>query len=121
MMGSRVMSDKLEQPVLRDCTRCGKCCTNPDYMGTLQATGEDMKRWIREGRDDILAWIYVLTPSIGDLWISPRTGEDASRCPFVRKDANRPTYRCTIYETRPQVCRDYIPWSPETICEEVGK
>ncbi len=34
--------------------RCGKCCTNPNYMGSLQASGEDVKRWIREGREDIL-------------------------------------------------------------------
>jgi len=55
----------------------------------------------------------------GDLWISPTTGEERPRCPFVRKDSNRLTYRCTIYDTRPQVCRDYEPWAPGTICEEV--
>lgn len=105
----------------RDCTRCGKCCTNPNYMGTLEATGDDVKRWRREGRDDILAWVGILGPEdnpYGDLWISERTGMEAQRCPFVRKDPNRPTYRCTIYETRPHVCRDYVPWSPLAICED---
>jgi Fe-S-cluster containining protein len=37
----------------------------------------------------------------------------------VRKDRDAPTYHCTIYETRPQVCREYVPWSPSSICEEV--
>ena len=55
----------------------------------------------------------------GDLWVSERTGEEATRCPFVRKDRNRPTYRCTIYDTRPEVCRNYVPWSSHAICEEV--
>jgi Fe-S-cluster containining protein len=106
----------------RDCTRCGKCCTNPSYMGSLQATSEDVRRWIREGRGDILEWVAILGDEenpFADLWISETTGEEALRCPFVRKDRNRPTYRCAIYETRPQVCRDYIPWAPGTICEEV--
>ncbi len=93
----------MSQP--RDCTRCGKCCTNPSYVGSLQATGEDVKRWIREGRTDILEWAAIMgdpDDPWADLWISPRTGAEASRCPFVRKDPNRPTYRCTIYETRPR-------------------
>jgi Fe-S-cluster containining protein len=106
----------------RECTRCGKCCTNPSYMGTLGATGEDVKRWQREGRDDILTWVSIFGPKddpYGDLWVSERTGEEATRCPFVRKDRNRPTYRCTIYDTRPEVCRNYVPWSSHAICEEV--
>ena len=31
-------------PLGSPCTNCGKCCTNPAFMGTLQATGEDVKR-----------------------------------------------------------------------------
>jgi len=107
---------------MKECSRCGKCCTNPDYMGSLKATGADVKRWRRECRDDILAYVEVMgrePDPWADLWISPRTGDDAKRCPFVRKDANRPTYRCMIYDTRPQVCRDYTPWAPGTICEDV--
>jgi Fe-S-cluster containining protein len=95
----------------------------PNYMGSLQATGEDVKRWRREDRDDILKWAAI----VGDEedpwaapWISSQTEEEAGRCPFVRKDRNLPTYRCTIYETRPQVCHDYVPWSPRTKCEEVA-
>jgi uncharacterized protein len=116
----------------RECTRCGKCCTNERYMSTLWATEEDVKRWIAQRRWDILAWVHIFwrgnqypetyfesEPTSADLWISPITGNEHSRCPFVRKDPNRPTYRCMIYDTRPQVCRDYEPWTPGTICEEV--
>ena len=46
------MSEKL--PPGSPCTNCGKCCTNPDFMRSLDATGDDVKRWRREGRQDIL-------------------------------------------------------------------
>src|SRR5215470_7590213 len=106
----------------KECSRCGKCCTTPHVPGTFTATGEDVKRWIREGRDDILECIDILGPPedpYADLWYSPVTGEDVSRCPFVRKGRNLPTYRCTIYETRPQQCRDYTPFWPGNICKDV--
>jgi uncharacterized protein len=98
------------------CTNCGKCCTNPSFMGTLTATVDDVKRWRREGRRDILRF-----EDGGDLWVDRETGDERSRCPFVRKVRGQNRYLCTIYETRPQVCRDYVPWSgePNDVCEVV--
>jgi Fe-S-cluster containining protein len=104
------------------CTNCGKCCTHPGYMGTLSATGDDVKRWRREGRDDILRFAYVLGPPSNphaDLWVDEQTENEQDRCPFVRKVRGQNRYLCRIYETRPQVCRDYIPWAPKSICEVV--
>jgi len=83
-------------------------------MGTLTATEEDVRRWYREGRDDILRF-----ESAGDLWVDSRSGWERLRCPFVRKVRNQNRYLCTIYETRPQVCRDYVPWAQHSICEIV--
>jgi len=37
----------------------------------------------------------------------------ATRCPHLADDN-----RCSIYETRPQVCRDYTPWE---LCDEIQK
>jgi Fe-S-cluster containining protein len=103
------------------CNQCGKCCTNPNYMGTLFADGADVIRWRKEGRDDILRYAYVPgdePDASADLWIdSWNGGKELYRCPFVRKNPNSPKHRCTIYETRPQVCRDYEPWTPHSICE----
>ena len=110
----------------RDCTRCGKCCTNQSYMGSLQATGDDVKRWRKEGREDILRFAVVMGLSDenpwADLWLDQDHPDlpERLRCPFVRKDRNRLTYTCTIYETRPQVCRDYVAWAAGSVCEEVG-
>jgi Fe-S-cluster containining protein len=114
------MSEKL--PPGSPCTNCGKCCTNPDFMRSLDATGDDVKRWRREGRQDILRFASVLGPPdnpSADLWVDDRTGIERNRCPFVRKVRGQNRYLCTIYETRPQVCRDYEPWAPGSICEVV--
>jgi Fe-S-cluster containining protein len=90
-------------------------------MGTLQASGDDVKRWMAERRWDILKYAYVLgreDDPFADLWVKPN-GDEAERCPFVRKDANKSTYRCLIYETRPEVCRNYEPWAEHSVCVEL--
>lgn len=89
-------------------------------MGTLSATKEDVDRWVAQGREDILRFVEVFPYGAGDLWIDEK-GVERLRCPFVRKVRNQPRYLCTIYETRPQVCRDYVPWSGEAndLCEVV--
>jgi Fe-S-cluster containining protein len=94
-------------------------------MGTLQATGDDVKRWRREKRRDILRFAYLLGPPadpVADLWIDQERGTERERCPFVRKVPGQHRYMCRIYDTRPQVCRDYVPWSgePNDVCEVVA-
>ena len=87
---------------------------------------QDVKRWRREGRQDILRFAHVLgsrNDPWADLWIDSQAPDhrdpERYRCPFVRKVRGQPRYLCTIYETRPQVCRDYEPWAPGSICEVV--
>jgi len=116
------MTDKQKLPPGSPCTQCGKCCTKTSYMESLQATGEDVLRWRREGRNDILRFAYVLgrpDDPWADLWVDAHTGRERSRCPFVKKVPGTNRYLCSIYETRPQVCRDYVPWSKDTVCEVV--
>jgi len=46
-------------------------------MGSLRATGEDLLRWRRQGRWDILQWCGVLGRAdnpLAVLWIHPDTG-----------------------------------------------
>jgi Fe-S-cluster containining protein len=103
------------------CTNCGKCCTNTSYMGSLTTSGEDVIRWRREGRTDILAFAAVMGPPddpYADLWVD-QNGNERLRCPFVRKVPNQNRYLCRIYESRPQIFRDYTPWASGTICEIV--
>lgn len=76
-------------------------------MGSMSASAEDVERWRREDRFEILDWCDVNFLGSADLWINQFTGKEAERCPFVRKVRNQPRYICTIYETRPAVCREY--------------
>jgi Fe-S-cluster containining protein len=90
-------------------------------MGTLQASGDDVKRWKAQKRWDILQYAYILGDEddpFADLWVK-KNGDDAERCPFVRKDRGANTYKCMIYDTRPEVCRNYEPWHEGAVCVEI--
>ena len=126
-MKCNTMSDQADdQPVPKwlaaACTRCGKCCLDASYMLSLPATESDIRRWRREGRDDILEYVDFIGGGVYDLWV--RDGVDLPRCPFVRKDRGKPTYHCTIHETRPAACRGYPVTAGQMIklgCEIVGE
>jgi len=91
------------------CKRCGNCCKT--YLFAY-VTDEDMERWKREGREDILHILENQAPVwAGDRLISSRTGQALDSCPFLTWDGKLAT--CTIHETRPAVCREYVPGSNE--------
>jgi len=81
------------------------------------ADGEDLARWKREGRDYILracrdaCWV-------GDHFMSVTTGMTIHDCPFL--DFSEGAFACTIYETRPRVCREFEPGS-SAICPQFRK
>lgn len=95
------------------CRRCGKCC-----LANLIAyvTDEDWARWRREGREDIFRIIaHEHAVWAGDHLISSDDGRFLHGCPFLEWGDGR--YTCTIYETRPAVCRNFAPGSSE-ICTQ---
>lgn len=88
------------------CKRCGRCCQ--EVHGSLEATPEDIARWRNQHRKDILSHVCVLLPGyVADLWFDPVSGEELDYCPFLRKVGSK-KYECTIYETRPEQCRDWL-------------
>ncbi len=91
------------------CKRCGKCCLADMIAYTEQ---EDIDRWKREGRKDIL---HIIENEhaiwVGDHLISSEDGRYIHGCPFLKWEGD--LCSCTIYETRPRVCRDYEPGSSE--------
>jgi Fe-S-cluster containining protein len=100
--------------MVKPCTQCGRCCTDERFMGTLSVRSQDVRRWRRQKRHDILRFVEVLGTfaehmgmGYADVWIDPVTGNERKRCPFVRKARNQDRYICTIYETRPAVCREF--------------
>jgi len=99
----------MDHPTGLTCMRCGKCCLT-DLIAYV--TEEDRKRWTREGRTDIL---HILDKEhgmwAGDRLVSQDDGHLLQGCPFFTWDGTLGT--CTIHETRPGVCRDYVPGSSE--------
>lgn len=88
------------------CFGCGKCCREQGF--DLTVTPGDTRRWKRQGRTDILRYVWVSKGlgGYGDIWIDPETGEDLGYCPFLQK-VSQGKYICGIYETRPKICREF--------------
>ena len=84
------------------CIQCGQCCLELSDAYSTTAYEEDMDRWEKERRWDILDYVVG-----SDLWISPRTGQDVTRCPWLRKLPKKNEYICRIHNTKPRQCRDY--------------
>ncbi len=98
------------------CRFCGTCCL-ANFIAYV--TDEDLSRWKHENRQDILKVIghgHVIW--MGDHMISATDGHYAHDCPFLQAESGR--WLCSIYETRPLVCRTYEPASSE-ICPQWKK
>lgn len=99
------------------CKQCGHCCLNMEAHYSC-ATLKDVVLWEDEGRDDILDWVDEIAPGVYDIWVNPHTGDDVSRCPWLRKLPKQDKYICRIQSVKPEICRNY-PLSREH-AEETG-
>ncbi|OPY85497.1 MAG: Flagellin N-methylase [Smithella sp. PtaU1.Bin162] len=91
------------------CLRCGRCCF-VDF--TAYAVSEDFNRWSTENRQDILNVIEKRhLVWAGDRMASTETGVHPYECPFLSNTGKE--CFCSIYETRPLICRKYQPGSSE--------
>ena len=93
------------------CKQCGNCCLNLSggYQTSVEKSDVDM--WMEHDRDDILEWVDSILIGNGkyvyDIWINPKTTDDVSRCPWLRKRRGQDKYICRIHDVKPRVCRDY--------------
>jgi len=103
-----------------ECRRCGKCCI--ELWGTISATKEDLARWQKEGRKDILKYVSLFTtngwcrgdriPSMideiigADFGVSPKTDDDTKKCPFLKRERSG-KFTCLIQETKPSICKTF--------------
>ena len=76
-----------------NCKHCGSCCI-VDTINIVKK--DDIKRWEKEGRRDILEHVRMA----GDVPI----GFKKSKCPFYDNTKNK---RCSIEETKPEVCKRF--------------
>ena len=96
--------------IMKDCNQCGKCCTLYSDGG-LSASESDIERW-ETYRPEISEYVRG-----GKIWISPVTGEQMVRCPWLRKLPKQNKYICRIYFDRPDDCKYY----PVDIVDAVAK
>jgi Fe-S-cluster containining protein len=93
------------------CKQCGHCCLHLYDAFTTCATDEDINMWKRNGRRDILKWVDPIPIGedkfVYDIWISPVTGEDVMKCPWLKKLPGKAKYICRIHDVKPEHCRDY--------------
>lgn len=85
---------------MKDCNQCGKCCVHYSDGG-LSASDCEIDWW-ETNRPEIFKYV-----SSGNIWISPVTGKQMVRCPWLRKLPNQEKYICRIYYDRPDDCKHY--------------
>ena len=85
---------------MKACNQCGKCCVH--YAdGGLSASASEIEWWEMH-RPEIARHV-----SDGKIWISPVTGKQMVRCPWLRKLPRQNKYICRIYNDRPDDCKYY--------------
>jgi len=93
------------------CKQCGNCCINLSGAFITCADEDDIDRWEKMGRSDILEWVAYLplggNSFVYDIWIDPKTGEDVQKCPWLRKLPKKDKYVCRINDVKPRHCREY--------------
>jgi Fe-S-cluster containining protein len=69
----------------------------------------DIERWEEEGRDDIITRLRHSEVMWAGDRIIDKHGHKVGVCHYLDWDGS--AFFCQIYETRPAVCRNYIPGS----------
>lgn len=83
-----------------DCTRCAACCFS-DSPRHARVTGDDHRR-LGEEAEQLVAWIG----NAAFMRLERVTGTPMHKCIALAIDATSGSFACSIYETRPEVCRD---------------
>jgi len=101
------------------CRRCGNCC-HVDV--TAYVTIEDVQRWEREGRQDILDHVRSNNVTWTSGGIINKFGSNIRTCLMscVYLKWYGPIASCEIYETRTKVCRSYVPGS-SNLCPQYNE
>jgi Fe-S-cluster containining protein len=82
-----------------DCMRCGACCFS-EAPRHARVTGDDHRR-LGDDAEALVEWIG----NTAYMRLERVTG-DMHKCIALAIDAASGTFACSIYENRPQVCRD---------------
>jgi Fe-S-cluster containining protein len=91
-----------------DCMTCAACCFS-ESPRHARVTGDDHAR-LGDAAEDLITWVgnqaFMRLEAVGE-------GSPLHRCGALAVDPERGTFACSIYERRPQICRDLERGSPE--------
>jgi Fe-S-cluster containining protein len=94
-----------EAPPISACATCSACCDHPEPWSQIDLTLEDVNR---------IPAHYHIPSGFGNIRKMARTG---NRCialvGTIGVDA-----RCSIYDIRPKVCREYDPAARTAECNQ---
>lgn len=93
----------------KDCIRCGCCCIN-SAANAIRVTGDDYSR-LEEHAENLVQFI-------GNRAFMKLTD---GHCAALKVETMSARFICTIYERRPQVCRDLAEGSAECNAERHHK
>lgn len=85
------------------CNQCGNCCSNLEY---IPIDSEDIARFKMAGREDLSAesgsvdWEYAGGTGLF-------RNKKSRRCSYLKKVGNEEYYSCSIYDVRPNACRNF--------------
>lgn len=99
---------------------CGLCCRNTKWASNLSTRlcWEDIERWKKEKREDILQNVLIFEGLGGDFLTEE--GKFFSACPFLKEEAGK--CFCSIHETKPLVCKVFpLYFHHDKNCENCGK
>ena len=102
--------------MVEDCIRCGACCFSESERHA-RVTGDDYERL---GVDAPRLVVFLANEAFMRL---VREGESRpiGRCAALVVDPSEGTYRCSVYERRPEVCRTLERGSPACAGEREAK
>jgi uncharacterized protein len=108
-----------------DCDRCGKCCVSLGSIIKIERQLNDRDYYCRYNIDNSLFLAHVdqvFCDEIADEFanISIPAGPEKKPCRFLRKNRQGDGTVCSIYSTRPYICRDFRCYHV-LICNRDGK
>jgi len=100
---------------MKDCNQCGKCCIKYG-SSDLAITDKEIDQW-EQHNPEIFKYVKD-----NEIWFDPESGKRLNACPFLISEPATSKYTCSIYQHRPDDCRQYPTLISEMIrdgCEMI--
>ena len=90
-----------------ECNWCGKCCASFGEFIRIERQLTSRDFYCKYGIKNELFLAHIEGDYADSQPPSPKEGEPAKSCPFMRKNPKGKGVACAIYSTRPRICREF--------------